>query len=67
MMPGKSGLEVCQTIRANPAWQHVKIVLLTAKGRDVDREKGMGMGADDYITKPFATRDVLARIRAILG
>lgn len=67
MMPVMNGLEVCQTIRANPAWKDVKIVLLTAKGREVDREKGMGLGADDYITKPFATKDVVERVKELLG
>ena len=67
MMPVMNGLEVCQTIRANPEWKDVKIVLLTAKGREVDREKGMGLGADDYITKPFATRDVVERVKELLG
>ncbi|HEB01836.1 MAG TPA: response regulator, partial [Nitrospirae bacterium] len=43
------------------------IVMLTAKGREVDQEKGMAMGADDYITKPFATRDLMARVKMILG
>ncbi len=50
-------------VRANPAWKGVRIVLLTAKGRDVEREKGLALGADDYITKPFSTREVVARSR----
>jgi two-component system, OmpR family, alkaline phosphatase synthesis response regulator PhoP len=62
MMPKRDGFDVCQTVRANPAWQGIRIVLLTAKGRDVEREKGLALGADDYVTKPFSTRDVLARI-----
>jgi DNA-binding response OmpR family regulator len=60
MMPTRDGFDVCQTVRANPAWQGIRIVLLTAKGRDIEREKGLALGADDYVTKPFSTRDVLA-------
>ncbi len=67
MMPAMSGYEVCQRIRANPEWNDIRIVMLTAKGREVDQEKGMAMGADDYITKPFATRDLMARVKMILG
>ncbi|KKL21960.1 hypothetical protein LCGC14_2440220 [marine sediment metagenome] len=67
MMPAMSGYEVCQRIRANPEWKDIRIVMLTAKGREVDQEKGMAMGADDYITKPFATRDLIARVKMNLG
>ena len=67
MMPAMSGYEVCQRIRANPEWKDIRIVMLTAKGREVDQEKGMAMGADEYITKPFATRDLMARVKMILG
>ena len=66
MLPNKSGYEVCQAVRANPDWQAVKIIMLTARGREIDREKGEALGADDYITKPFATRDVVARVQAML-
>ena len=66
MMPKRDGFDVCQTVRANPAWQGIRIVLLTAKGRDVEREKGLALGADDYVTKPFSTRDVLARIEKLV-
>src|SRR5574341_656581 len=66
MMPRKNGYEVLQAIRANPARRAVKVVLLTAKGRDVDVEKGLGLGADAYVTKPFATRDLVARVKALL-
>jgi len=67
MMPNKNGFEVCQEIRANPDLSHVKIVMLTAKGREVDREKGMAMGADDYITKPFSTREVVSRVGELMA
>lgn len=66
MMPKRDGFDVCQTVRANPAWQGIRIVLLTAKGRDVEREKGLALGADDYVTKPFSTRDVLARLEKLV-
>lgn len=66
-MPKRDGFEVCQTIKANPAWKNVRIVMLTAKGRDVEREKGFSLGADGYITKPFATQDVVDTVRSILA
>ncbi len=66
MMPKRDGYDVCQTIRANPGWNGVRIIMLTAKGRDIEREKGMALGADDYITKPFSTREVIARVREFL-
>ena len=67
MMPRKSGYEVLQAIRADPARRAMRVVLLTAKGRDVDMEKGLGLGADAYVTKPFATRELVARVKALLG
>ena len=66
-LPGMSGYEVCQEIRANPRWTGIKVVMLTAMGREMEREKGVAMGADDYITKPFSTRDLVAKIEQILG
>jgi DNA-binding response OmpR family regulator len=62
MMPKRNGFDVCETIRANPDWKDVRVVLLTAKGRDVERKKGLAVGADDYITKPFSTREVVERV-----
>jgi DNA-binding response OmpR family regulator len=67
MMPRKDGYEVCQELRANPSWSGVKIIMLTAKGRDVEREKGLALGADDYITKPFATQELVEKVRSLLG
>ena len=67
MMPRRDGYEVCRTIRANPDWDHVRIIMLSAKGRDLDRRKGLELGADDYITKPFSTREIVVRVREILG
>ena len=63
MMPKLDGFDVCQTVRATPEWAGLRIIMLTAKGRAVEQEKGLALGADDYITKPFSTRDVLARVR----
>ena len=67
MMPRKTGLEVCQQVRAEARLQTVRIVLLTAKGRDTDVAKGLALGANAYITKPFSTKDLVARIRSLLG
>lgn len=66
MIPKRDGYDVCQTIRANPAWQDIYIIMLTAKGRDVDREKGIALGANDYVTKPFSTRDLTEKVKQIL-
>ena len=65
-LPGRSGFEICQSMRENPEWKDVRIVMLTAKGRDVDREKGFAMGADDYITKPFSTQEVVDTISRLI-
>lgn len=67
MMPKLNGFEVCQRIRANPAWKSVRIILLTAMGRDADRKRGLSLGADDYLTKPFSTRDLLKRAQEIIA
>jgi len=67
MMPKIDGFSVCQRIRANPEWKHMRVIMLTARGRDVEREKGLALGADDYITKPFSTKDAIARVEAALA
>jgi CheY-like chemotaxis protein len=67
MMPKPDGYEVCQIIRATPAWKDIPVIMLTAKGRDVEKQKGLAMGADDYITKPFATHELVAKVRAVLN
>lgn len=67
MMPKKNGFEVCQEVRANEALQGVKILMLTAKGRDIDVAKGLALGADAYMTKPFATRDLVQKVSELLG
>jgi DNA-binding response OmpR family regulator len=66
MLPRRDGFEVCQQIRANPNWRGVKIVMLTAKGRDTEMLKGLALGADAYITKPFATKELVARVKQLL-
>ena len=67
MMPKKSGFEVCQAVRADESLAGVKILMLTAKGRDTDIAQGLGVGADGYMTKPFATKELAARVREMLG
>lgn len=66
MLPGIDGYEVCEIIRLNPKWKKIKIIFLTARGRDVDVAKGLVLGADAYITKPFANAEVVQKIRQLL-
>jgi DNA-binding response OmpR family regulator len=66
MMPGMSGLEVCKQLRADTRTNRVPIIMLTAKAAETDKIVGLEMGADDYITKPFSVRELLARVRAVL-
>lgn len=67
MMPKRDGYEVCQQIRRRPEWAQLPVIMLTAKGRDVEREKGLAMGADDYITKPFSTQEVVETVQSVLA
>lgn len=67
MLPLKSGYEVCQTIRENPDLKETKVVMITAKGRDIEVTKGLALGADAYITKPFSTQDLLGNVKRLLG
>jgi DNA-binding response OmpR family regulator len=67
MMPGRSGFEVCQAVRADESLAAVKILMLSAKGRDTDLAKGQALGADAYLTKPFSTRELAAKVRELLG
>jgi DNA-binding response OmpR family regulator len=67
MLPRVSGFEVCQTLRENPALAGMPIVMLTAKGREIEVSKGMALGANAYVTKPFSTQELLAQIHALLG
>jgi DNA-binding response OmpR family regulator len=66
MLPGADGFEVCRRIRATPDLAALPIIMLTARGEDVDRIVGLELGADDYLAKPFNPRELLARIRAVL-
>lgn len=66
-MPKQNGYQVCETIRANPHWQHIRIIMLTAKGRDIEREKGLALGADEYITKPFSIQEVVDKVKKLLN
>jgi phosphate regulon transcriptional regulator PhoB len=66
MMPAMDGLEVCRRLRQDPATASLPIVMLTAKGDEVDRVLGLEIGADDYVVKPFSPKELLARVRAVL-
>ena len=67
MMPEFDGYEVCERIRARSDWRGTKIVMLTARGREVERERGLSLGADAYVTKPFSTRELIATVGRFLG
>ena len=67
MLPLRNGFEVCQLIRESPELKELKIIMLTAKGREAEVAKGLALGADAYITKPFATRELLETVRQLLG
>ena len=67
MMPIKTGFDVCCEVRAHEAVRDTLIVMLTAKGRDTDVAKGLGLGADAYVTKPFSTQALVAQVRAMLA
>lgn len=67
MMPKKSGFEVCQAVRASEELQSTKILMLTAKGRDTDLAKGLALGADAYMTKPFSTRELVQKVAEMLS
>ena len=67
MMPRTSGYEVCQQIRERADWQHIKVVMLSAKGREAEVNKGLSLGADSYVTKPFSNQELIAQIDALLG
>jgi DNA-binding response OmpR family regulator len=67
MMPKKSGHEVCQELRADEQIKDTLVLMLTAKGRDTDVDKGLGVGADAYMTKPFATKELVAKVAEMLG
>lgn len=67
MMPMTSGFEVCRRIRSNPALQAVKVMMLSAKGRDADVGEGLASGACAYVTKPFSTKELMATVAELLG
>ena len=67
MMPQRSGYEVCQKMRAREEWRGIKIVMLSAKGREAEVSKGLSLGADAYVTKPFSSRELIAQVGALLG
>ncbi|MCF8035689.1 MAG: response regulator transcription factor [Desulfobacteraceae bacterium] len=66
MLPGMDGLEVCKTMKRNQATADIPVIMLTARGEEVDRIVGFELGADDYLVKPFSPRELLLRIRAVL-
>jgi DNA-binding response OmpR family regulator len=66
MLPGIDGYEVCEIVRLNPKLRDVKIIFLTAKGREVEIAKGLALGADDYITKPFSNAELVAKVKTVL-
>ena len=66
MMPVRSGYDVCTRIRERADWRHIKIIMLSAKGRDAEINKGLSIGADQYITKPFSTQELVAKINGLL-
>ena len=67
MMPKINGFEVCRRVRELPGGQHLKIIMLTAKGREVEITKGLALGADAYITKPFSTKELMAQVQQMLN
>ena len=67
MMPKMNGFDVCQALRADPELSAVRILMLTAKGRETEISKGLGLGADAYMTKPFSTKELVVQVRALLG
>ena len=67
MLPGIDGYEVCEIVRLNPKYRHIKIIFLTAKGREVEIAKGMALGADAYITKPFSNAEVVEKVKELLA
>jgi DNA-binding response OmpR family regulator len=66
MMPKRNGFEVCEAVRADPELAGVRILMLTAKGREADFDKGMKLGADAYLAKPFSTRELVQKVRELL-
>jgi two-component system, OmpR family, phosphate regulon response regulator PhoB len=66
MLPRLSGLELCRQIRRAPAWRDLPVIMLTARGEEGDRVRGLDSGADDYVVKPFSTTELIARLKAVI-
>ena len=67
MLPRMDGFEVCRRIRSDPRWRDLKVIMLTARGREPEVAKGLSVGADAYVTKPFSTRELAAHIKHLLA
>ena len=67
MMPKMNGFDVCKALSADPELASIRVLMLTAKGRDTEVTKGLGLGADAYMTKPFSTKELVVKVRALLG
>jgi DNA-binding response OmpR family regulator len=66
MLPGLGGLDICHSLRRGPTTKHIPIIMLTAKSTEDDKLEGLYLGADDYVTKPFSPRELMARVKAVL-
>lgn len=66
MLPKMNGFDVCRRIKADPRWKGIRVLILTARGRDTEVSKGLGLGADLYVTKPFSTKELMAQVRELL-
>ncbi len=66
MLPDQDGFEVCRLLRSNQAWSDIPVIMLTARTQEYDKVRGLEIGADDYITKPFSPKELLARVKAVL-
>ena len=67
MLPLRDGFEVCQKIRENTAWNRVKVLMLSARGRELEVSKGLALGANGYVTKPFSTKQLMAQVQRLLA
>ena len=65
MLPGKDGLEILESMRLNPSTRHIPVMMLTAKGSEIDKVQGLDLGADDYLAKPFGMMELVSRVRAL--
>ena len=67
MLPKMNGFDICRRIKADPRWKGIRVLILTARGRDAEVSKGLGLGADLYVTKPFSTKELMAQVRELLA